>query len=101
MKRLTTLSMLLGSLFIVPLHAEDTSIESLITLNDAAAGAPAAATPATPAAPAVPPPGAPVFIPSVVNSVSIAQMGFPEGSSRSHLFCTGVCRRRSGKSPLV
>lgn len=67
MKRLTTLAVLVGSLFMLPLHAEDTSIESLLKLNEQAPTAP------------VPPPGAPVFIPSVVNSVSIAQMGFPEG----------------------
>lgn len=67
MKRLTTLAVLVGSLFMLPLHAEDTSIESLLKLNEPAQAAP------------VPPPGAPIFIPSVVNSISIAQMGFPEG----------------------
>ena len=69
MKRLTTLAVLVGALFMMPLHAEDTSIESLLKLNEPAE------------TPPVPPPGAPVFIPSVVNSISIAQMGFPEGIS--------------------
>ncbi|MEN0578140.1 cellulose biosynthesis cyclic di-GMP-binding regulatory protein BcsB [Phytobacter palmae] len=71
MKRLTTLAVLVGSLFMMPLHAEDTSIESLLKLNEPADTAPVP----------VPPPGAPVFIPSVVNSISLAQMGFPEGIS--------------------
>ena len=69
MKRLTTLAVLVGALFMMPLHAEDTSIESLLKLNEPAE------------TPPVPPPGAPVFIPSVVNSISLAQMGFPEGIS--------------------
>mgnify|MGYP000420318509 FL=1 len=36
MKRLTTLAVLVGALFMMPLHAEDTSIESLLKLNEPA-----------------------------------------------------------------
>lgn len=72
MKRLTTLALLVGALFIAPGHAEDTSIESLLRLNDPAATVPAALSQTSP-----------VFVPSMVNSISIAQMGFPEGIALS------------------
>lgn len=63
MKRLTSLALLLGSLFIAPLHGEETTVASLLPQNEPAA--------------------TPLFVPSVVNSVSIAQMGFAEGISLS------------------
>ena len=72
MKRLTTLALLVGALFIAPTHGEETSIEALLRLNDPMPGTPAALSQTSP-----------VFIPSMVNSISIAQMGFPEGISLS------------------
>ncbi|MFE4154270.1 cellulose biosynthesis cyclic di-GMP-binding regulatory protein BcsB, partial [Kosakonia sp. YIM B13587] len=68
MKRLTTLAALLGALFIAPLHSEETTVESLLPLN-------------------LPPPtmvqSTPTFVPSVMSSVSIAQMGQPQGITLS------------------
>lgn len=72
MKRLTSLALLVGALFIAPGYAEDTSIESLLRLNDPSPTVPPALSQTSP-----------VFVPSTVNSVSIAQMGFPEGISLS------------------
>lgn len=72
MKRLTTLALLVGALFIAPTHGEETSIEALLRLNDPVPETPAALSQTSP-----------VFIPSMVNSISIAQMGFPEGVSLS------------------
>lgn len=72
MKRLTTLALLVGVLFIAPTHGEETSIESLLRLNDP-----------TPTAPAALSQTSPVFVPSMVNSISIAQMGFPQGIALS------------------
>lgn len=68
MKRLTALAALLGALFIAPLHSEETTVESLLPLD-------------------LPPPtiaqSAPTFVPSVMSSVSIAQMGQPQGITLS------------------
>ncbi|TCC03103.1 cellulose biosynthesis cyclic di-GMP-binding regulatory protein BcsB [Kosakonia quasisacchari] len=66
MKRLTTLAALLGALFIAPLHSEETTVESLLPLN-------------------LPPitQSTPTFVPSVMSSVSIAQMGQPQGITLS------------------
>ncbi len=68
MKRLTTLAMLVGALFIAPLHSEETTVSSLLPVD-------------------LPPPtmaqSASGFVPSVVNSVSLAQMGQPQGLTLS------------------
>ncbi|MGG7449088.1 cellulose biosynthesis cyclic di-GMP-binding regulatory protein BcsB [Kosakonia oryzendophytica] len=68
MKRLTTLAVLVGALFIAPLHSEETTVESLLPLN----------LPAPTQAQTLP-----AFVPSVVNSISIAQMGLPQGITLS------------------
>ncbi|QJT83154.1 cellulose biosynthesis cyclic di-GMP-binding regulatory protein BcsB [Kosakonia sp. MUSA4] len=68
MKRLATLAMLVGTLFMVPLHSEETTVSSLLPVD-------------------LPPPtaaqSASAFVPSVVNSVSLAQMGQPQGLTLS------------------
>ena len=66
MKRLTSLTLLAASLFTLPLHSEETSVSSLLPLD---LPAPVSAAPAMPA----------VFVPSMVNSISVAQMGQPQG----------------------
>lgn len=68
MKRLTTLAVLVSALFIAPLHSEETPVESLLPLN-------------LPAPTQAPTP--PTFVPSVVNNISIAQMGLPQGITLS------------------
>jgi len=72
MKRLTSLALLVGALFVAPGYGEETSIESLLRLNDPAPAAPAALSQTSP-----------VFVPSTVNSISISQMGFPQGIALS------------------
>lgn len=72
MKRLTSLALLVGALFVAPGYGEETSIESLLRLNDPAPTAPAALSQTSP-----------VFVPSTVNSISISQMGFPQGIALS------------------
>ncbi|ANI80776.1 cellulose biosynthesis cyclic di-GMP-binding regulatory protein BcsB [Kosakonia oryzae] len=68
MKRLTTLAMLVGTLFMAPLHSEETTVSSLLPVD-------------------LPPPtaaqSASAFVPSVVSSVSLAQMGQPQGLTLS------------------
>ncbi len=58
----------MGALFIAPLHSEETTVESLLPLN----------LPAPTQAQTLP-----AFVPSVVNSISIAQMGLPQGITLS------------------
>lgn len=69
MKRLTIQALLVGVLFIMPAYGEDISIQSLLRLNEPTP-APLKQT-------------STAFVPSSVNRVSIAQMGFPEGISLS------------------
>jgi hypothetical protein len=66
MKRLTSLTLLAASLFTLPLHSEETSVQALLPLD---LPTPVNAAPAMPA----------VFVPSIVNSISVAQMGQPQG----------------------
>lgn len=63
MKQLTKITLLAASLFALPLHSEETTVESLLPV-DMPAPAPAAL---------------PTFVPSTVNSISVAQMGQPQG----------------------
>ncbi|MGY5954876.1 cellulose biosynthesis cyclic di-GMP-binding regulatory protein BcsB [Kosakonia sp. BK9b] len=68
MKRLTTLAMLVSALFITPLHSEETSVGALLPLELTAPGLTQSTS---------------TFVPSVVNSVSLAQMGQPQGITLS------------------
>ncbi|HDR2864831.1 TPA: cellulose biosynthesis cyclic di-GMP-binding regulatory protein BcsB [Enterobacter asburiae] len=62
MKRLTTLTLLAASLFALPLHSEETTVASLLPVEMPAPAAPAAS-----------------FAPTSVNTISVAQMGQPQG----------------------
>ncbi|MDR7943305.1 cellulose biosynthesis cyclic di-GMP-binding regulatory protein BcsB [Enterobacter soli] len=62
MKRLTTLTLLAASLFALPLHSEETTVASLLPVEMPAPTAPAAS-----------------FAPTSVNTISVAQMGQPQG----------------------
>lgn len=63
MKQLTKLTLLAASLFALPLHSEETTVESLLPVD----------------MPAPAPTALPTFVPSTVNSISVAQMGQPQG----------------------
>ena len=62
MKRLKTLTLLAASLFALPLHSEETTVASLLPVEMPAPAAPAAS-----------------FAPTSVNTISVAQMGQPQG----------------------
>jgi len=63
MKQLTKLTLLAASLFALPLHSEETTVASLLPVE---MPAPTAAA-------------LPTFVPSTVNSITVAQMGQPQG----------------------
>ncbi|MFN1130064.1 cellulose biosynthesis cyclic di-GMP-binding regulatory protein BcsB [Lelliottia nimipressuralis] len=63
MKQLTKLTLLAASLFALPLHSEETTVTSLLPVE---MPAPTAAA-------------LPTFVPSTVNSITVAQMGQPQG----------------------
>lgn len=63
MKHLTKLTLLAASLFALPLHSEETSVEALLPVEMPAPTTPVLAN----------------FVPSTVNSISVAQMGQPQG----------------------
>ncbi len=68
MKRLTPLAVLLATFFIAPLHSEETSVDSLLATT--------LPLPAKTVSPST-------FVPSLVSSISIAQMGQPQGLTLS------------------
>lgn len=67
MKRLTRLAIIVSALFITPLYAEETLPDTLLPSDFPA--------PVVDTAPAAPP----AFVPTVVTSLSVAQMGQPQG----------------------
>lgn len=66
MRRLTTLALLVSALFITPLYGEETTPADLLPLDLL----PPVASPA---------PAPTAFIPTVVNDITLAQMGQPQG----------------------
>ncbi|WP_312414465.1 cellulose biosynthesis cyclic di-GMP-binding regulatory protein BcsB [Pseudescherichia sp.] len=66
MRRLTSLALLVSALFITPLYGEETTPADLLPLD-------------LPPPVASPAPAPTAFIPTVVNDISLAQMGQPQG----------------------
>lgn len=64
MRRVTTLALLAGALFITPLYGEETTPADLLSLD---------------LPPPVANPAPTTFIPAVVNDITLAQMGQPQG----------------------
>ena len=71
MKRLTQLTLLAASLIALPLHSEETSVASLLPVEMPAPTGPVSSPPAA------------SFVPSTVNTISVAQMGQPQGVTLS------------------
>ena len=66
MRRLTSLALLVGALFVMPLYGEETTPADLLPLD-------------LPPPVASPAPAPTAFIPTVVNDITLAQMGQPQG----------------------